>query len=214
MPNWVFNRVTVEGDKDHVFTLQDSGFDFNKLYPCPVEKQKYDEWYSWCCSHWGTKWPASDVELVDYVEGTPNSVLEAHFNTAWSPPHGFLAYMTKVYPELKIYCQFEEEGYQTIGEARYEGGAMEIKQFHPLDYTPTSLEEFAKENTWFDWDSVKSYLNDCGIDMGMMELDNYNEIELTILKMTADEYTENSEKEFTAINVAIKKGHVQVERGV
>lgn len=209
MPNWVYNRVTVEGESHHVKLLHDLKFDFEKLYPCPDP----ENWYNWQCAHWGTKWAAKDVEIVEYEEGDTNSVLEVIFDTAWSAPHGFLAHMTEVYPSLKIHCHYEEEAEQTIGEARYADGLMEIEQFHPPYYAPSALAEFSRRNSWFHWEHMKENLESCGVSLESMEEDNQKVVETDKLKMTFEEYVENSQKQFAAIDQAIKKGHVEVERG-
>lgn len=209
MPNWIYNRVTVEGARAEVAALHDAKFDFTKLYPCPDE----DNWYNWCCAHWGTKWPADEVEIVEYEEGEQTSVLEATFNTAWSPPHGFLAHLTQLFPSMKIHCAFEEEAEQTFGQSRYAEGKMDIEQFHPHEYKPSALEEFAKKNPWFDWESLKETLLGYEVNLDSMEEENQAPVDILTLNMTFEEYVENSEKQFAAIDAAIKKGDVQVQRG-
>ena len=208
MPNWVYNRVTVEGESSHVKILHDLKFDFKKLFPCPDK----DDWI-WCSAHWGTKWAANDIEIIEYEDGDPNSVLEVYFDTAWSPPHGFLAHLTELYPSLKIHCYYEEEGDQTIGEARYADGVMEIEQLHPEEYTPSALEEFSNSNSWFIWENIKDNLESSGYNLESMEKENKKNIEIEQLKMTFEEYVTDSKKQFAEIDSAIRKGFVEVERG-
>lgn len=189
--------------------LHDLKFDFEKLFPCPDK----EDWYNWCCAHWGTKWAAKETVIVEYEEGDPNSVLEVSFDTAWSPPHGFLAHLTQLYPSLKIHCHYEEEGDQIIGEATYANGMMEIEQFDQTEYAPSALEEFSKLNSWFDWESLKDSLEGCEANLESMEKENKKKVETAQLKMTFEEYVNSSMKQFDVIDSAIKTGNVELERG-
>ena len=98
------------------FAAGESPFDFGKFIPYPAKFQRQDEiaeawlkehaerpdydWrlqpkdgfnsggYDWCVANWGTKWPASRVEVEGPVTGYDEKTLEVvfHFDTAWSPP--------------------------------------------------------------------------------------------------------------------------------
>ena len=182
--------------------LHDLKFDFETIFPCPDK----ENWYNWCCAHWGTKWAPIAIETIEYEEGDPNSVLEVYFDTAWSPPHGFLAHLTELYPSLKIHCYYEEEADQTIGEGRYADGVMEIEQFHPEEYAPSALEEFSKSNSWFDWENTKENLESYGANMESMEKNNKKNVETSKLNMSFEEYVNDSKKKFAEIDLAIKKG--------
>ena len=56
-----------------------------KGWDCPKfasTNRQDDRWYDWRCTHWGTKWPACEVEITQDDE----DFLEITFDTAWSPP--------------------------------------------------------------------------------------------------------------------------------
>lgn len=215
MPNWIYNTVTIDGAAKDVKEIHETNFDFEKLHPCPhpcdEQPGSSPPWYVWRCAHWGTKWPAGEIEIISYEEGEQNSVLEVTFDTAWSPPHTLLAYLTKLWPSLKIRNNFVEEGDQTVGEASYERGSIAVTQFHPYDYKPSALEKFAEKVDWFDWESYKDNRDE--EDLESQEEDGQSHVRLTSLVMTYEEFVEDSQKEFAAIDEAIKKGDVVTQRG-
>lgn len=59
----------------------------------------------WCTMNWGTKWDASDPVMNHNVART---VYE--FATAWSPPFGALATMSKQHPTLTFDLRYWEGG--------------------------------------------------------------------------------------------------------
>ena len=78
--------------------------------------QKYGaiNWYEWCIKYWGTKWNASNSHVKDVDD---NNVMIT-FNTAWSPPGGWLEslYERKIPFHLEW---IEEQGFH--GEFIYDG---------------------------------------------------------------------------------------------
>lgn len=112
MPNWVANKVHFEDKqvlKDCV--SKDSKvkcFDFNKVIQMPrvleivqapnrdsktakelTKKYGAPDWHEWAWKNWGTKWNASDTEIIsdDKVE----------FKTAWATPVQVFAAISKKY---------------------------------------------------------------------------------------------------------------------
>lgn len=64
-----------------------------KLFHDNREKYGASEWYGWSCSHWGTKWNASDTNVdIDPIDakGDESVVANITFNTAWSYPLEYL----------------------------------------------------------------------------------------------------------------------------
>ncbi len=88
MPNYVVNKLKVQGDKQKVkelfdFIKSDDGFcmDFNKITPMPKwvynkdlsskDEEKYGKencWLEWCRKNWGTKWNAIKAEKSYYFK--------------------------------------------------------------------------------------------------------------------------------------------------
>lgn len=51
-------------------------------------------WYEWCCKHWGTKWNAYELKIID--DDTIS------FETAWSNPEPVILKLADMYPESEI----------------------------------------------------------------------------------------------------------------
>jgi len=139
MPNWCDNRLyvstcsKVEDDdkarkqieefRDKAKLIEEDGTEatslsLNKLYPMPKELENTeghsngDNWYSWRCDNWGTKW---DVEGC--LEYDDEDYLEYSFQSAWSPPTAFLEKVSKDFPLLRFRLKYEEEGNGFLGVA-------------------------------------------------------------------------------------------------
>jgi hypothetical protein len=154
MPNWCDNRVRVYGDEADLsafkelvsnLNVEDADqrlFDFNKVLPMPkelegtvapvakpdqqlIEKFGYDNWYDWRTANWGTKWNASEVEVV-CDEG---DMVEYNFATAWGPPNGVYLALANRFPNLGVEWLFDEPncrtaGYLSVDEARVASSAL------------------------------------------------------------------------------------------
>jgi hypothetical protein len=104
MPNLCRSRVRIGADPDHIQLLVDAEFSFEKLYPCPLEKQ--EELYKWETEHWGTKWDRCHYKLE--IKG--DAGLQIQFETAWGIPNKFFNYLAKKYHDMWIRCDWNEEG--------------------------------------------------------------------------------------------------------
>ena len=112
------------------FAAGESPFDFGKFIPYPDKFQRQDEiaeawlkehaerpdydWrlqpkdgfnsggYDWCVANWGTKWPASRVEVEGPMTGYDEKTVEVvfHFDTAWSPPKPVIKKAAELYPAM------------------------------------------------------------------------------------------------------------------
>ena len=53
-----------------------------------LKKYGYKNWYDFCANEWGTKWDigGADETLFSPLEETPDSIMEASFQSAWAPP--------------------------------------------------------------------------------------------------------------------------------
>lgn len=124
-----------------VETLPDPGdvseFSFHALYPVPEDYRcfPYDDTqavelgeklgterpcggYSWEANHWGCKWGASDVTVTIYSD----TDIEYSFSTPWGPPNQFLAKITRDWPTLTFYLQYDEPGMGFKGSSEWEEG--------------------------------------------------------------------------------------------
>jgi hypothetical protein len=113
MPNWVYNKVEIEGDdavldlvaqtvrNDTDDTERNSLFSYQKIIPCPPD---VTDWYNWNNSNWGVKWDATDVETLR----TPGR-LAYRMSSPWAPPVPVMAKLSEQFPILKITHTYEEE---------------------------------------------------------------------------------------------------------
>lgn len=157
MPNWTDTYVHIEGDPEELAQINAANLDFQILYPCPfiTAEREIEGWYEWCSTHWGTKWPARDVE-VNHIPGS--EVLSATFRTAWSVPHGVLAYLTLKFPSVKIIAEWADDTCDCVGESRYCEGQIVSKSIDPSLYKPAALEAFADKYLWFSYENYDSMI--------------------------------------------------------
>lgn len=94
-------------------TLSDMG----RQYLSNIKHYGSPNWYDWCCSHWGTKWNASNT---NYDE--ENECL--HFNTAWSAPEPIFVALAAAEPTACLEI-----------ESEYEGGFVCIGKIENGEYT-------------------------------------------------------------------------------
>ncbi len=53
-----------------------------------LKKYGHKNWYDFCAEEWGTKWDIGGADETQFspLEETPDSVMEASFQSAWAPP--------------------------------------------------------------------------------------------------------------------------------
>jgi hypothetical protein len=148
MPNWVYNSIHIDGDKEKVTDLLEllakpyKGIDNGEVnflnlvappdehwdaYNCgPIasgsdaEKSPYN-WYDWNTRYWGTKWNACG-DGGGVVEHTlPDGTLHAHirFDTAWSPPEPIINALAELVRRSGLTMNYSWEEEQGFG-AEYE----------------------------------------------------------------------------------------------
>jgi len=70
-----------------------------------LKKIGCDNWYDWCCNHWGTKWNACHSAIENEYEG----FIEIRFDTAWCPPGPIVEALREMFPELEIELRYRLE---------------------------------------------------------------------------------------------------------
>jgi hypothetical protein len=116
MPNWCTNSLTLTGKKEWIDALvkvseTDDKDIFMYLRPCMEDAEWYSEnWYSWNCDNWGTKWDANEV-MIGSRDG---ECIDLHFDSAWSPPITLYEYLVENGWEVEAY--YYEEGMQFCGQ--------------------------------------------------------------------------------------------------
>lgn len=134
MPNWCENTLIVTGSNDRVKQFiaenikqvdDDTIFNFNNLHPCPNE----DDWYNWRIANWGTKW-----EGVIYDTKITDNELVIGFNSAWSPPEGWVRYVAENhYPDLHFHLSFLETGAGFCGVLKGQGTEIFSNATKPIE---------------------------------------------------------------------------------
>jgi len=118
MPNWCSNYVTLTNEDtskidalEATLTANDEGGEtnvLNALIPRPIEEE--DNWYSWNCENWGTKW---DISVQDWGRDGPETIW-INFDSAWSPP--VTAYETLFEEGWTVDAEYYEPGMGFVGQ--------------------------------------------------------------------------------------------------
>jgi len=124
MPNYCDNTLTLivsSAPSLQTFYKENYGNEYQALtfqHAAPVlDSQEND-------SVWGTKWDAIQVEFVEESETT----YIYHFQTAWSPPVGWLQIVASKYPEIRFEIEFSEPGCDFWGKDVYENGVNIVSE--------------------------------------------------------------------------------------
>ena len=142
MPNWTYNRLTVEGEPADVQVFieavrgeeaEGNGspdvLSFERHLPTPAdaladrgspEERRFPDWFKWRREHWGTKWDAHWPRVVDLKDGS----VTYSFATAWRPPDAWLEFVSAMHIELTFRHEFCEEMAHFAGRSDWEAGAL------------------------------------------------------------------------------------------
>lgn len=77
----------------------------------------HTDWYSWRLEHWGTKWEASDCQILILEDGSVEMKLE----TAWSFPEPIFRELAERYPALTFFVRVTEEANMFCAEGSFGG---------------------------------------------------------------------------------------------
>jgi len=138
MPNWCHNNVSVSHADPEMMEKFHRGVTHGTLFatlvpmpealngttsPAPETNEELirlygaDNWYTWNCDNWGTKWDVVDGDFTlqeDKLSGT------GYFETAWSPP--IQAYEKLSALGFEIDATYLEEGMAFAGRFRSDEG--------------------------------------------------------------------------------------------
>ena len=127
MPNHTQNIVSIETNtnvQEEILALQElktdlkikeGKFDFNGIIPMPQDIKKGDNWYDFSRLHWGTKWNAYEVEILQDEDWS----LFVSFLTAWDSPRGIVE-------KIKAYCNQHHLHLDWTAEHEGEDGIEQI----------------------------------------------------------------------------------------
>ena len=127
LPSYEWTTETVQKDLSFWNIIRPSDDRLGEYYGthgyANGEKQGDTEWnwYNWNITNWGTKWDASESELVDESETS----LQYRFDTPWGVAEGALIALSKQYPDIQFDLEFEEEtGWG--GEVEFTNGVSKV----------------------------------------------------------------------------------------
>lgn len=86
-----------------------------------VQRYGMPTWYEWRNTHWGTKWEIP--ERGCRLDPVSDTVIEFHFDTAWSPIVPVLHVMTLTYRDLRFRMAYADEGGGFAGLVTADGGS-------------------------------------------------------------------------------------------
>lgn len=129
MPNYCDNTLRLtrnsnnDNDNDSLqkFYKENYGNEYQVLtfqHAAPVLDSQAND------SVWGTKWDAIEVEFEEESENT----CIYFFQTAWSPPVGWLQIVASKYPDIRFEIEFSEPGCDFWGKDVYENGVNIVSE--------------------------------------------------------------------------------------
>lgn len=119
MPNWCENSLEVTGPErvlaawvSNVKRNLGSDVGLFETFCVPAYDEDKSNWYNAQCAAWSTKWdvPINELDISEH-DGVANMT----FNTAWSPPLGWMNTMSRDWPSLTFALAFEEGGMCFMG---------------------------------------------------------------------------------------------------
>jgi len=121
-----------------------------------------DNWYDWNVKNWGTKWDCDSSECGYDVHEDIHFVV--NFNSAWSPPIGWLDNVIKLFPDLNFKLVFMETGNWFAGCVYNNEGGLEIVEGEP---------EYVQDGVVYNYDGDKSeYVGEDGTIIPEDDFDN------------------------------------------
>ena len=146
-----FKKENIKLDEDNASseTTGEALFSFKTIIPIPeglqiekstsdesetlqainMQKYGYESWYEFCIEKRGTKWDAADPYIIE----NNNEFLIIRFETAWSPPLGWLEAASKKYKRLLFQMKVSEESNAFMGHPIARGGVL-MNNLARVDY--------------------------------------------------------------------------------
>ena len=115
------------------------------------DPDKWYDGYTWCITHWGTKWDVYGNVTCDHAwngDDFPYSMLCYRFATAWGPPMQFLSHVAGLFKNLRFIECYAEPGCGGYGQVDWIAGTV-ISDVQFEDRTP-ECSLFVMENFGYD----------------------------------------------------------------
>jgi hypothetical protein len=115
-----------------------------------IRNHGYANWYDWNIANWGTKWDASDAEIVlEHYDGDI-AELTVVFDTAWAPPTEF--YNELVEQGFEVSAMYNEFGMGFCGQ--YCDGTDQYVEYTEgtVDTIPKDIDDhFGISEAFIEW---------------------------------------------------------------
>jgi hypothetical protein len=120
MPNWCQNTAVINAPKPVIDEIKQIIDQKKGLldWMRPMPKDQEDNWYSWCCSNWGTKWDITEPWIGDDTE---EDLITLSFDTAWSPPVEAFRFWAERDGRVTYKLSYVEIGMMFVGWDSYDG---------------------------------------------------------------------------------------------
>jgi len=130
MPNWCDNDLEItgpQGDADELralMTTPKNPFDFEAIVPVPDQPAGCKDWGEWFEMNWGTNKIAFESQWLSPKRAAKrNATHAAVFATAWGPPTGVIAALSRRFPALTLRLSYDEpmcgfRGFVTYSQGR------------------------------------------------------------------------------------------------
>jgi len=149
MPNWCNSTAVIQCPRpviDEIRTVlasEEQGL-LHWMRPMPADQR--DNWYSWCCSNWGTKWDIANAFVSDDVE---EDSITFSFDTAWGPPIEAFRFWAQRDGRVTYRLSYIETGMGFVGWDSYDGEYFDEDYVEhgndPDRYWEMAAEEFGIE---------------------------------------------------------------------
>ena len=171
MPNWCYNKITIDGFTVHLKNLVDQAAANNPddeqsllraFIPMPAEYETFEGYnsggYEWCINNWGTKWAESSIKMEGNRFGNTGQIVMS-FDSPWCPPLIGYQKISEMFPYLTFIHYWDEPGMCFCGISVTIGGEQimieEVDQNYP-GYDGDS--ETGDEDYWSEVERIRKYL--------------------------------------------------------
>lgn len=120
-----------------------------KKYEANEAKYGCQTWYEWSIENWGTKW-SPDIQAWELSTYNGESVINADYNTAWSPADRLIREISKQFPTLLFSVTSDEEGGSFACCEAYQNGVLVAGHGYDLPDSENLPEELRQRRKAID----------------------------------------------------------------
>jgi hypothetical protein len=146
MPNICENWVRLTGSAETIAKLQSKPFTLDTWVPLPMIVPE-EEFTLWLHANWGARWIGVNIECNEPIQlkNQSETILEAHFGSAWTPPIAFYRKLVERFPDLVIEYEYSEILSGIVGHGTTAPGT---KEAHYTFDTQEEIDELKGLRCW------------------------------------------------------------------